>query len=101
MSDCKFAWCEQDDGPGHDLHHGKLVTACAGESEAEVWAVLDLNPEVASLTYTFEMDWSIASGDSPAEFADLRSIIDQMEAAIAAADEALSAELRAVEVTGG
>lgn len=94
MSACKFSWCEQSDQPSHDFHFGKLLTAKAGPSEVEVRVLLDPTPMTRELTYSFDMDWEISTGNLAHEMADLRSIMDQIEAAIVEAEAALVQELR-------
>lgn len=91
-AECRFEWCD-DITPEHDFHHGKLVTAKSGESEVDLWVMLDLYPGDQELKYSFEMDWSIASGEGQTEFADLRSILDQMEAAVRDAEAKYQQEL--------
>lgn len=91
---CTHTWC---DGtiPGHTEHSGILATVSAGGNDIDVRIYLDTDPEDDCLTYSFDWDWSIASGDAPREFAVLRSLLDQIEAVIREAETVYPRVIRA------
>ena len=101
MSACDFTWCK-DTRTTHQEHTGIIGTAVAGESEVDVHIYLDEGPKGdTALTYSFDMDWEIQTGDAAREISDMRSIVDQVEDIVAAAEEVYPVKWRelATEVT--
>ena len=94
MTACEFAWCEQS-APEHVEHMGVLGTAVADGNEVEVRIFLDPGPKDDELlTYSFDLDWSIAADDGVREIAALRSIFDQISAIVTAAEAIYPARWR-------
>lgn len=91
---CTHAWCDSA-LPGHTEHTGILATVSAGGNDIDVRIYLDTDPEENCLAYSFDWDWSIATGDAPQEFAVLRSLLDQIEAVIHEAEKVYPREIRA------
>lgn len=96
MSACEFAWCDARDDDGHTLHTGVLAVATADGNDIDVRICLDPFPGDATLSYSFEWDWYIDSGNAVREFAALRSMLDQIEAVVTEAEKVYPGKLRAL-----
>jgi hypothetical protein len=101
VSACEFTWCDARDEDGHTLHAGVLDVATADGNDIDVRIALDPYKGDELLSYSFEWDWRIDSGDAVREFAVLRSLLDQIEAVVTEAEKVYPGKLRALmfEVT--